>query len=78
MLKEIQMYIRILEELKELKELVQKNTPNQILTIRELVEYSRLSQSTIRRSIAKGSLKVIRRGGKFLFQINDVEKWLNK
>lgn len=74
---EIQMQNIILEELKEIKSLISQNTIRKYLDMRQLIEWSSLSSSTIRRAVKRGSLKVSRKTGKLLFDINDVKKWLN-
>tara|TARA_Y100001968_G_C18956134_1_gene525469 strand:- start:295 stop:480 length:186 start_codon:yes stop_codon:yes gene_type:complete len=47
------------------------------MDIKDVVGYSRLSESTIRRAIQKGELKVSKRTGKLLFKVSSVERWLN-
>ncbi len=71
------MQITILEELREIKSLITKKVSDRWLNIIEVCEYTSLSQSTIRRAVTKGHLKVSRKTGKLLFNINDVKKWLN-
>lgn len=75
---EFQMQNKILEELNEIKSLITQNTNKKYLDMRQLIEYTSLSSSTIRRNVMKGSLKVSNRtGGKLLFSKENVEKWLN-
>ena len=64
---------RILQELKELRALIQKNVPIW-LSIKDSVEYSGLSESTIRRAIQVGTLKANKVGGKWLIK----SEWLNR
>lgn len=71
------MQITILEELREIKALLTKKFSDRWLNIKEVCEYTSLSQSTIRRAIIKGELKASKRTGKLLFNINDVKRWLN-
>lgn len=47
------------------------------LGIKDVCRWTSLSESTIRRAIKQGSLKVSRKTGKLLFNINDVKKWLS-
>ena len=72
------MYNKILDELNEIKSLISQNTIRKYLDMRQLIEFTSLSGSTIRRAIRSGRLKASRRGtGKLLFNINNVKKWLN-
>ena len=66
---------RILQELKELRALIQKNVPIW-LSIKDSVEYSGLSESTIRRAIQAGILKANKVGGKWLIKASWLEKYL--
>lgn len=67
----------ILAELNEIKNLVKGFQIKKYLTVRELENYCGLSQSTIRREIQLGRLKVARRRGKLLFSKDNVETWLS-
>jgi len=53
------------------------NTYGRWLGIKDICKYTSLSESTIRRLVIKGELKVSRKTGKLLFNIEDVKKWLN-
>ena len=68
---------RILQELKELRALIQKNVPIW-LTIKDCVEYSGLSESSIRRVIQSGQLKASKVGGKWLIRYQWFESYLTK
>lgn len=74
---EIQMQNKILEELKEIKSLLTKKVSDRWLNINEVSDYTSLSHSTLRRAINRAELKVSRKTGKLLFNINDVKKWLS-
>lgn len=74
---EIQMQNRILEELNEIKSLITKNTNKKYLDMRQLIEYTSLSGSTIRRAINKGVLRASKKTGKLLFTKQDIHRWLN-
>ena len=63
--------------LDELKTIVQDKSKNRWMDINEVVFYSSLSLSTIRRAAARGSLKVSRVTGKLLFKTEWVDAWLN-
>jgi len=68
---------RILQELKELRALIQKNVPIW-LSIKDSVEYSGLSESSIRRAIQSGQLKANKVGGKWLIRHQWLESYLTK
>ena len=71
------MKYKILEELKEIKSLINQNNNKGYMDMIQIVDYTSLSGSTIRRAINKGNLKVSRKTGKLLFNIEDVTRWLN-
>ena len=50
---------------------------NQWMTLKDVINYTSLSASTIRRAIYKGDLKASSTTGKYLFKISNVERWLN-
>ena len=66
---------RILQELKELRALIQKNVPIW-LSIKDSVEYSGLSESSIRRAISMGTLKANKVGGKWIIKASWLERYL--
>ena len=63
--------------LEELKTIVQAKSRNRWMNINEVVHYTSLSESTIRRAVARGSLKVSHTTGKLLFKTEWLDKWLN-
>ena len=63
--------------LEELRTIVQTKSGNRWMDINEVVHYTSLSESTIRRAVARGSLKVSRTTGKRLFKTEWVDNWLN-
>lgn len=67
----------VFEELTDIKRIIEGKTGNQWLNIDEACNYTSLSQSTIRRAIKRGELKVSRRTGRLLFKLNDIDRWLN-
>ena len=67
----------IIERLDSIQKKLDGRYSNKYLSINEVSELTTLSQSTIRRAVAKGELKCSRRLGKLLFQESDVRKWLN-
>ena len=68
---------KILQELKELRALIQKNVPIW-LSIKDSVEYSGLSESSIRRAIQSGQLKANKVGKKWLIRYQWLESYLTK
>ena len=62
--------------LDELKTIVQDKSKNRWMDINEVVFYSSLSLSTIRRAVARGTLKASRATGKLLFKTEWVDRWL--
>jgi excisionase family DNA binding protein len=67
----------IIERLDEIKHIVKSEVSNRWLNMKEVCDYSGLSNSTIRRAVHKGVLKVSTSTGKLLFKISDVDRWLN-
>ena len=63
--------------LDELRDIVQEKSSNVWMDISETVKYSSVSESTIRRAVARGSLKVSHTTGKLLFKTEWLDKWLN-
>ena len=68
--------IPIFERLERIESLIRKTDNPNLMTIKDLVQYSRLSEPTIRRSIMRGTLKPFKEDGKKLFRRTDVDKWL--
>ena len=64
--------------LEELRTIVQTKSGNRWMDINEVVHYTSLSESTIRRAVRKGELKVSKATGKLLFKIDWIDKWLSK
>ena len=64
--------------LDELKSIVQKKSSNIWLDIGDTVDYTSLSESTIRRAVRKGELKVSKTTGKLLFKTDWVDRWLTR
>ena len=57
---------------------VVNNTKNdEWLTIKEVIQYSKLSDATIRRYILRGNLKVSKQTGRILVKRSKVDEWLN-
>ena len=68
--------IPIFERLEKIESLIRKTDNPNLMTIKDLVQYSRLSEPTIRRSIMRGTLKPFKEDGKKLFRRTDVDNWL--
>ena len=66
----------IREQLERIQKKLDERFPSKFLNIKQVSEFVSISQSTIRRAIAKGELKCSRKLGKLLFQESDVRKWL--
>jgi len=64
--------------LEELRTIVQTKSGNRWMDINEVVHYTSLSESTIRRAVRTGELKVSKATGKLLFKIDWIDKWLSK
>jgi len=68
----------IREQLKRIEDKLDGNHQNRYLSIKEVSNLVSLSPSTIRRQVAKGTLKCSRRLGKLLFEEIEVRNWLNE
>ena len=64
--------------LNEIKALIKTNVPQKWLSIKDCVEYSGLSESSIRRAIQSGQLKANKVGGKWLIRHQWLESYLTK
>jgi len=62
--------------LNEILDIVKKASPDEWLTIRQAVNYTKLSQPTIRRYVRKGKLKASKNTGRLLFKKSDLDQWL--
>jgi excisionase family DNA binding protein len=71
------MELHTIELLKEIKSLIQDKITNRWMNIHEVSNYTSVSSSTIRRAVQRGELKVSNSTGKLLFNVSDVERWLN-
>ncbi len=66
----------ILERLDRIEKGVSSKWQEQWLTINGVAEYSSLSIAKIRRAVASGELKVSKGGGRLLFKIKWIDRWL--
>ena len=66
----------LLEKLDEIKSILTGRTNDKWLKIDEVCKYSSISDSTIRRAVRRGTLKVSTSTGRLLFKKSNVDKWL--
>ena len=71
------MVYKNVELLEQIRDLILGKISNRWMNIKEVSNYTSVSQSTIRRAIQKGVLKVSTTTGKLLFKLSDVDRWLN-
>jgi len=69
--------IRIIEILSEIQDKLNNKLTHSWVNIQQVRNYTGLSESTIRRAVQKGVLKVSTTTGKLLFKLSDVDRWLN-
>ena len=62
--------------LNEIKTLIIGKVNDRWLTLKEVAEYTSVSESTIRRAIKKGVLEASDKTGRLLFKVSDVDRWL--
>ena len=66
----------ILKKINKIQDHLLTNNRDTWMSMKDAVKYTRLSDSTIRRAIKKGCLKVSKRTGKNLFQRSWINQWL--
>ena len=66
----------IKEHLDRIEKKLDNKYTNKFLSISQVAELTSLSQSTIRRAVANGTLKCSRKLGKLLFLESDVRVWI--
>ena len=66
----------IIERLNRIESLITKSDNPNLMTIKDVVSYSRLSEPTIRRAVMRSTLKPFKDDGKKLFRRVDVDNWL--
>ena len=66
----------IIERLNRIESLITKSDNPNLMTIKDVVSYSRLSEPTIRRAVMRSTLKLFKDDGKKLFRKVDVDNWL--
>ncbi len=77
-MKETTFIIPILERLDRIESIVtdrsSKHAP--LMTLKDVSNYARVCDTTIRRAIHKGTIKPFKSSGKKLFRREDVDTWL--
>ena len=67
----------VMRKLVSIESNMQTNKSNdELMTIRDVIRYSKFSDATIRRHIMRNTLKPFKKDGKELFRRIDVDKWL--
>ena len=66
----------ILKKINEIQDHILINNEDKWMSMNDVIKYTRLSDSTIRRAIKKGCLMVSRKTGKNLFKQSWIDKWL--
>ena len=69
--------IPIREQLERIEKKLDGTFSNKYLSINQVSNLVSLSHSTIRRAVARGELKCVRRKGKLIFKDSDVHKWIS-
>ena len=69
--------IPIGEQLNRIEKKIDRKVSNRYLDINKVSDFTSLSVSTIRRAVQKGELKCSRKLGKFLFEEQNIRRWLN-
>ena len=67
----------VVDILQRIEKKVENHYHDRWLSLNEIVKYTSLSQSTIRRAVRKGVLKASTSTGKLLFKALNVDRWLN-
>ena len=66
----------ILKKINKIQDHLLTNNRDTWMSIKDAVQYTKLSDSTIRRAIKKGCLKVSKKTGKNLLKQSWIDKWL--
>ena len=66
----------ILKKINKIQDHLLTNNQDEWMCMKDAVQYTKLSDSTIRRAIKKGCLKVSKRTGKNLLKQSWIDKWL--
>ena len=68
----------ILKKINKIQDQILKYNHDEWMCIKDVVKYTKLSDSTIRRAIKKGCVKVSKKTGKNLFKKLWIDKWLGE
>ena len=68
--------ISIIEQLDRIEYKIDGRLSNKYLNIVQVVKYTSLRQSTIRRAVQRGELKVSHGTGKLLFKTEWLDRWI--
>ena len=67
----------VMRKLDSIESNMQANkSDSELMTIRDVIRYSKFSDATIRRHIMRNTLKPFKKDGKKLFRRIDVDNWL--
>ena len=66
----------IFERLEKIETLITNSDNSNLMTVKDVVRYTSLSEPTIRRGVLRGTLKPFKEKGKKLFRRTDVDRWL--
>ena len=69
--------LSIREQLNRIEDKIEGKYTNRYLGINQVSKMTNLSTTTIRRNIAKGTLKCSKKLGKLLFLESDIRKWID-
>ena len=68
--------IPLVERLERIESKLNEKQVPKLMTIKDIMSYASLSETTIRRHILRGTLKSFKDEGKKLFRRVDVDNWL--
>ena len=72
---DVQLY-SIAEQLDRIEKKLDGKYSNKFLDMKQVVQYSSTSASSIRRALVRGELKCSKKLGKLLFKVESVDNWL--
>ena len=72
---DVQLY-SIAEQLDRIEKKIDGKYSNKFLDMKQVVQYSSTSASSIRRALVRGELKCSKKLGKLLFKVESVDNWL--
>ena len=71
-----ELLLPIFERLDRIESMIKQTDKSNLMTIKDIVNYARLSEPTIRRAVMRSTLKPFKDDGKKLFRKVDVDNWL--